>query len=88
MNGRPRLSAAQTRALKVSEVCACEARPAGEESGMVVCWVCAMPVVRVVDDGVDPDHVRWCMAEAGCRVLKEETERAATVVRNQEEETA
>lgn len=55
---------------------------------MVVCWVCAMPVVRVVDDGVDPDHVRWCMAEAGRRVLKEKEERAAAVVRNQEEETA
>lgn len=82
MNGRPRLSAAQTRALKLVEVCACEVYPPDFETGMVVCWVCEMTVVQVFDDGIGPELVRSWM-----RLVRdqEETERAAmTVVRNQE----
>lgn len=70
----------------LSEVCACYARLPGDESGMVVCWVCEMTVVQVFDDGIGPELVRSCM-----RLVRdqEEEERAAmTVVRNQEEETA
>ncbi len=69
----------------LSEVCACYARLPGDESGMVVCWVCEMTVVQVFDDGIGPELVRSCM-----RLVRdqEEEERAAmTVVRNQEEET-
>ena len=91
-----RLSVAQTRALKLVEVCACEVYPPDFETGMVVCWVCEVPVVRVEDDGIGPGLVHhWIrsavvphLAAVGRRVLKEEEERAATVVRNQEEETA
>jgi len=50
---------------------------------MTVCWVCEVPVVRVEDDGIGPGLVHhWIrssvvphLAEAGRRVLKEETER-------------
>ena len=62
----------------LSEVCACYARMPGDESGMVVCWVCEMTVVQVFDDGIGPELVRSWM-----QVVRE---RAATVVRNQEEE--
>ena len=67
----------------LSEVCACYARLPGDESGMVVCWACEMTVVQVFDDGIGPGLVQSWMRLVRDR---EEEERAAAVVRNQEEE--